>query len=107
MTRARAIAVVIGLIVIVGTAPALAEQQFYTYSVMHPFYGRIGTLTDTIDRTPEATRIHASLRIAVEVLGLVIYREESDITEIMRGNQLVSLQSVGQGQQRPRLECVP
>jgi hypothetical protein len=94
MTRASAIAVAIGLIAIVGTVPALAGQQFYTYAVMHPFYGKIGTLTDTIDRTAEATRIHASLRIAVEVLGLVIYREESDITEIMRGDRLVSLQSV-------------
>jgi hypothetical protein len=83
-----------GLSVIVGASPALAIQQFYTYSVMHPFYGKIGTLTDTIDRSPEATRIHARLRIVVELLGIVVYREESDITEIMHGNRLISLRSV-------------
>jgi hypothetical protein len=94
MTRARAIAVAIALIVIVGTAPALAGQQVYVYSVVHPFYGKIGTLTDTIDRSPEATRIHARLRVAVDLLGIVVYREESDITEIMVGNRLNSLQSV-------------
>jgi hypothetical protein len=69
-------------------------EQFYTYSVIHPFYGNIGTLTDTIDRSTEATRIDARLRIAVTILGIVVYRRESDITEIMRGNRLVSLQSV-------------
>ena len=94
MTRASAIATVIVLSVIVGAVPALAGQQVYIYSVVHPFYGKIGTLTDTIDRSPEATRIDARLRIAVELLGIVVYREKSDTTEIMRGNRLVSLQSV-------------
>src|SRR5882724_9076432 len=94
MTRARAIAVAIVLSVIVGAAPALAGQQVYIYSVVHPFYGEIGTLTDTIDRSPEVMRLDSRLRIAVELLGIVVYREESDTTEIMRGDRLVSLQSV-------------
>ena len=94
MTRATAIATAIVLSVIVGAAPALAGQQVYIYSVVHPFYGEIGTLTDTVDRSPEVMRIDARLRIAVELLGIVVYREESDTTEIMRGNRLVSLQSV-------------
>jgi hypothetical protein len=94
MTRARAIATAIVLSVIVGAAPALAGQQVYIYSVVHPFYGEIGTLTDTVDRSPEVMRIDSRLRIAVELLGIVVYREESDTTEIMRGNRLVSLQSV-------------
>jgi len=34
----------------VGTTPALAGPQVYTYSIVHPVYGDIGTLTDTIDR---------------------------------------------------------
>ena len=94
MTRARAIAVAIVLSVIVGAAPALAGQQVYIYSVVHPFYGEIGTLTDTINRSPEVMRIDSRLRIAVELLGIVVYREKSDTTEIMRGDRLVSLQSV-------------
>ena len=91
---ARAIAAVIGLSGIAYAAPVRAGQQVYTYSVVHPFYGEIGTLTDTIDRGPESTRIDSRLRIAVEVLGIVVYREESDTTEIMHGDRLVSLQSV-------------
>jgi len=94
MTRARAIAVAMGLSVIAGATPALAEQQVYVYSVMHPIYGEIGTLTDTIDRSPEATQSDWRLRVAVTLLGIVVYRQESDTIEIMRGNRLVSLQSV-------------
>ncbi len=83
-----------GLSVIAGARPALAEQQVYIYSVVHPVYGEIGTLTDTIDRSPEATRIDSRLRIAVNLLGVVVSRQETDTTEIMHGNRLVSLQSV-------------
>ena len=94
MTRIRAIAVVIGFSVIAGAVPVLAGQQVYTYSIIHPIYGDIGTFTDTIDRSREATRIDSRLRVAVTLLGIVVYRQESDITEIMQGNRLVSLQSV-------------
>lgn len=94
MTRIKAIAVAISLSVIAGAAPVLAGQQVYTYSIIHPFYGDIGTFTDTIDRGGEPTRIDSRLRVAVKILGIVVYRQESDITEIMRGNRLISLQSV-------------
>jgi hypothetical protein len=94
MTRARAVAGAMGLSLIAGGAPALAGQQVYTYSVVHPIYGEIGTFTDTIDRSAEATRIEARLRVAVKLLGVVAYREESDTTEILHGDRLVSLQSV-------------
>jgi hypothetical protein len=94
LIRARAIATAVGVSVIVGVTPALAVQQFYTYSVTHPSYGNIGTLTQTIDRSPEATRIDSRLRISVEQSGIVLYRQECDATEIMSGSRLVSLQSV-------------
>ncbi len=76
-----------------GTTPALAGQQVYVYSVVHPFYGEIGTYTDMIDRSPRATRIDSRLRIAVRLLGIVVYRQEANTTEIMIGNRLVFLQS--------------
>ena len=94
MTRAAVIAGAVGLSVLASTAPALAGQQVYTYLVLHPIYGEIGTFTQAIDRNQEATRIDAHLRVAVTLLGVVAYREESDTTEVMRGNRLVSLQSV-------------
>jgi hypothetical protein len=103
MTRARTIAAAMGLSIIAGATPALAGQQVYIYSVVHPIYGKIGTLTDKVDRSPEGTRIDSSLRIVVTVLGIVVYRQETDTTEIMRGNRLVSLQSVTESDGR-RLE---
>jgi hypothetical protein len=74
-------------------APTPAGQLVYTYAVRHPLYGKIGTFTDTIDRKPETMRIDGRLRIAVKFLGIVVYRQESDITAIMRDDRLVSLQS--------------
>jgi hypothetical protein len=82
------------LSVVSGAAPARAGQQVYTYSIIHPTYGNIGTLTDTIDRDSETTRIDARLRIAVSFLGIVAFREKSDTAEILRGDRLISLQSV-------------
>ena len=94
MTPAGAIVAAIGFSVITGTTPALAGQQVYTYSVVHPFYGEIGTYTDMIDRSSRATRIDSRLRIAVKLLGIVVYRQEANTTEIMFGDRLVFLQSV-------------
>ncbi len=61
---------------------------------MHPLYGDIGTLTDTINLSPDATRSDWRLRVAVKFLGIVVYRQKSDTTVIMLGNRLVSLQSI-------------
>ena len=94
MMPVSAIAVVVGLNVILGATTVLAGQQVYVYSVTHPFYGEIGTRTDTIDLSPEGMRIDSHLRIAVRLVGIVVYRQESNTTEIIRGNRLISLQSV-------------
>ena len=76
------------------TTPAAAGQLVYTYAVLHPHYGEIGTFTDTIDRKPETMRIEGRLRVAVKFLGIVIYRKETDVTAIMRDDRLISLHSV-------------
>ena len=96
MKQARTIAIAACLSLIVSATPAWAGQQIYIYSILHPLYGEIGTRTDTIDHSPGALRIDSRLRIAVELLGIVVYRQESDTTEIMRGNRLVSLESVSE-----------
>ena len=72
----------------------MAGQQVYTYSIIHPTYGEIGTLTDTIDRSRDRLRIDSRMHVAVTLLGIVVYRQETDITEIMSGNRLLSLESV-------------
>jgi len=94
MTRAAAIAAAMSFGFVAGICPALAGQQVYVYSVMHPLYGDIGTFTDRIDRNSISTRIDSQLRIAVTFLGVVAFRQDSDTTEIMHGDRLVSLQSV-------------
>ena len=94
MMSVKAIAVAVSLGVILGAMPALAGQQVYVYSVTHPSYGQIGTFTYTVDRSPEVMRIDSHMRIAVELVGIVVYRQESNFTEIMRGDRLVSLESV-------------
>ena len=60
---------------------------------MHPFYGTIGTFTESIARTGDTTRIDSHVRVAVKILGIVVHREEGDHVEIFRGERLVSLQS--------------
>jgi hypothetical protein len=92
--RVRALAVAASLGVILGAAPAQAAPKVYVHSVMHPTYGRIGTLTDTVDHSADGTRIDSQLRIAVKLVGILVYRQDSDITEIMQGDRLMSLESV-------------
>jgi len=86
--------VALAFIAIVAATPARAGPPVYTYAIVHPTYGAIGTFTRTIDRGAETTRIDSHLRIAVKLMGIVVYRQDSDATEIMRGNKLVSLQCV-------------
>jgi hypothetical protein len=92
--RVPAIAASIALSIIAGGTPALGQQRVYTYTVVHPFYGDIGTLTDTINLSPGTERSDWRLRVAVKLLGIVVCRQESDTTVIMLGNRLVSPQSV-------------
>jgi hypothetical protein len=94
LTRAKAIAVAASFGIVLSATPASAVQQLYTYSVTHPSYGTIGTLTQSIDRSLEVTRIDSRLCISVKQLGIVVYRQECDATKIMAGNRLVSLESV-------------
>ncbi len=94
MTQTRAIAAAVGLSVMAGAAPGASGPQVYNYSIHHPVYGKIGTLTDTIDRGSVTTRIDARLRIEVKILGIVVSRQNTDTTEILQGDRLVSLQSV-------------
>lgn len=93
MTQPKIIALAIGLFAIAGAAPAHAGQQVFTYTVVHPVYGEIGTLTDSVERGPDSMRIQSQLKVAVSVLGIVMYRQETNTTEVMRGNRLVSLRS--------------
>jgi hypothetical protein len=83
--------VALGLLTAMG--PARAQERAYSYSVVHPFYGTIGTYTENIARNDGTTRIDSHVRVAVTILGIVVHREEADHVEIFRGDRLVMLQS--------------
>jgi hypothetical protein len=73
--------------------PVRAQDRAYSYSIVHPFYGTIGTYTEDIARSGGTTRIDSHVRVAVTILGIVVHREEADHVEIFRGDRLVMLQS--------------
>jgi len=76
-----------------AAVPVRAQERAYSYSVVHPFYGTIGTFTESIARSGDTTRIDSHVRVAVRILGIVVHREEGNHIEIFRGDRLVSLQS--------------
>jgi len=73
--------------------PASGQERVYSYSVVHPLYGTIGTYTQDIARSGGTTRIDSHVRVAVTILGIVVHREEGDHVEIFHGDRLVTLQS--------------
>jgi Family of unknown function (DUF6134) len=73
--------------------PSRAQEQIYSYDVVHPLYGTIGTFTESIARRGSTTQIDSHLRVAVRILGIVFHREDADHTEIFRGDRLVLLQT--------------
>lgn len=74
--------------------PALAAPERYEYRVVHPSYGDIGTYTNTVDRVGDDTEVTSELRIAVRLLGIVVYRQEARRTEHWHGNRLVRFDGV-------------
>jgi hypothetical protein len=78
----------------IAAVPACAQERAYSYSVVHPLYGAVGTFTENIARSDGITRINSQLRVAVKILGIVVHREEADHTETFHGDRLVSLQGV-------------
>jgi hypothetical protein len=80
--------IIVAALSLVSYVPASAEPKTYTYSVEHPIYGVIGTYTDKVEVNGDTRRIDTSLRVAVKILGIVVYREEADRTEEWRGARL-------------------
>ena len=76
-----------------SATPCAAAEELYTYGVHHPVYGEIGKLVYGIERTGITKRVTAELRVAISVLGVVVYRYETDSVEVWRGDRLISLQN--------------
>ncbi len=77
-----------------ASASASAAPRTYTYAIEHPPYGIIGSYTDTVDRSGEARRIDTTVRVAIRIFGIVMYRQDADRTETWRGDRLISFQSI-------------
>lgn len=73
---------------LVGTAEA--APQSYEYRVIHPTYGDIGTYVNRVERAGDDTEVTSELRIAVRLLGIVVYREEARRSEHWQGQRLVA-----------------
>jgi Family of unknown function (DUF6134) len=84
--------VVIGAAFVVS--PARASREVYTYRVLHPTYGDIGTYTNTVDRSGDDAQVETELKIAVRKIGIVVYRQEARRAEHWRNDRLLSFESV-------------
>jgi hypothetical protein len=73
---------------------AEAAESTLTYTVEHPTYGNIGSHTDIYRDEGTTRRIDSQMRIAVKVLGIVVFREENDRSETWVSGRLQSVQSV-------------
>jgi hypothetical protein len=74
--------------------PANAAAQSYEYRVIHPRYGNIGTYVNVVDRVGDDTEVKTELKIAVRMLGIVVYRQEAHRVERWHGQRLVAFDGV-------------
>jgi len=70
-------------------APAVAASQTFEYRVLHPTYGDVGSYTNVVEHVGDETTVTSDLRIAVRLLGIVVYRQEARRSERWRGEHLV------------------
>ena len=81
------------LLLTAGSALA-AGPKTYSYSIEHGDYGSIGTYSDTVEESGDTRRIDTRLRVAVKILGITMYREDADRTELWQGDRLLSFHGV-------------
>jgi uncharacterized protein DUF6134 len=81
------------LLAAVVVRPAAAAER-YDYRVHHPSYGDIGSYTNVIDRKGEDTEVRTELKIAIRMLGIVVYHQEARRTERWHGRRLVGFDGV-------------
>lgn len=87
-------AVTTGALCLGTAALASTPPQTFEYKIKHAVYGDIGTYANTVIRRGENVEVVSTLRVAVKLLGMVVYRREADRTERWQGDRLVSFASV-------------
>jgi uncharacterized protein DUF6134 len=89
MGRSTFVAIVLLLGAVGAVRPALAVPERFEYRVLHPTFGDIGTYANFIERSGEDTEVRSELKIAVRMVGIVVYRQEAHRTERWHGSRLV------------------
>jgi hypothetical protein len=82
------------VVCVMASAPASAALQKLVYGVHHSTYGRIGTYTNSVERTGDRTTVTTEGRIAVSILGIVLYRQNFDRVERWVGERLMSFEGL-------------
>jgi len=86
--------IVLAAAMVMPALPAAAAPQTLAYQVQHPTYGKIGTMTNTIEKSGEQTTVTTDGRIRVSILGVVLYRQEFSRIERWIGDRLMSFHGV-------------
>jgi hypothetical protein len=79
------------------SAPApgfAAASQRMVYTVHHSRYGDIGTYSNAVERTGDATTVTTEAHIKVSILGVVFYRQDVAREERWNGDRLVFFHGV-------------
>lgn len=88
------VAATAGLLSLASPASATASAQVFEYKIKHAHYGDIGTYTNAVTREGDRIEVTSTLRVAVKLLGLVVYRREAERTERWQNDRLVSFTSI-------------
>lgn len=93
VTKWQVPALLAGLTMLAPASQA-SSQTTYEYHIEHPRYGDIGTYVNVVKDLGDGAEVHSELRVAVKILGVVMYREEGTRTEHWHGDRLVGFDSV-------------
>lgn len=90
MLTSRTLLSAVAICMLLGAGPsAAAFQQRYTYRVQDPIYGAIGTYSNTVEKSRDATTITTEAHIKVSILGITLYTQDVSRIERQVGDRLV------------------
>lgn len=99
-TMARALALAaLGCAVLPATTAGVRSdvtEKVYTYSVIHPTHGKIGTYRNRVVDDGKQTTVRNEIRVEVKILLVVAHEETSDTREVWKQGRLVSFSGVTQ-----------
>jgi hypothetical protein len=76
-------------------APAYsAAAQRLVYSVHHSRFGNIGTYSNAVEKTGNATTVTTDAHFQVSILGVVLFRQDAARQERWNGDRLVAFHGV-------------